>query len=70
MMNLFNRIISVVTVIAGIASCTFPNDMSYPIVPGSIVSFDVEGSESVKKSYPDFFSDIEKLGIKFTHYEI
>lgn len=47
MMNLFNRIISVVTVIAGIASCTFPNDMSYPIVPGSIVSFDVEGSESV-----------------------
>ena len=39
-------------------------------VLASVFGGEIEGSEAVKKSYPDFFSDIEKLGIKFTHYEI
>ncbi len=29
----------------------------------------IDGSEAVKKSYPDFFEDIKKLGIKFKTYE-
>ncbi|MBE6532393.1 MAG: 3-phosphoshikimate 1-carboxyvinyltransferase [Ruminococcaceae bacterium] len=29
----------------------------------------IDGCEAVKKSYPDFFSDIKKLGIKFRTYE-
>jgi 3-phosphoshikimate 1-carboxyvinyltransferase len=39
-------------------------------VLASVFGGEIDGSEAVKKSYPDFFSDIEKLGIKFTHYEI
>ena len=39
-------------------------------VLASVYGGEIDGSEAVKKSYPDFFSDIEKLGIKFTHYEI
>ena len=29
----------------------------------------IDGSEAVAKSYPDFFSDIKKLGIRFSTYE-
>lgn len=29
----------------------------------------IDGCEAVRKSYPDFFSDIKKLGIKFKTYE-
>ena len=47
MKMLMNRIAVVVTIAMAMASCTFPNDMSYPIVPGEIVAFDVEGAESV-----------------------
>ena len=28
-------------------SCTFDNDMSYPVIEAQILSFDVEGGESV-----------------------
>jgi len=31
---------------------------------------EIDGIEAVKKSYPDFFEDIKKLGIKFLRYEI
>ena len=39
-------------------------------VLASVYGGEIDGSEAVKKSYPDFFEDIAKLGIKFTHYEI
>ena len=29
----------------------------------------IDGSEAVAKSYPDFFSDIKKLGVRFSTYE-
>ena len=38
-------------------------------VLASVFGGEIDGSEAIKKSYPDFFSDIESLGIKFTHYE-
>ena len=31
---------------------------------------EIVGAEAVKKSYPDFFEDVRKLGIKFSRYEI
>ena len=36
-------------------------------VLASIYGGEIDGSEAVKKSYPDFFRDIEQLGIKFIH---
>ena len=39
-------------------------------VLSSVYGGEICGSEAVKKSYPDFFEDIARLGIKFTHYEI
>ena len=39
-------------------------------VLASVYGGEICGSEAVKKSYPDFFDDIARLGIKFTHYEI
>lgn len=30
----------------------------------------IDGAEAVSKSYPDFFDDIKKLGIKFRSYEV
>jgi 3-phosphoshikimate 1-carboxyvinyltransferase len=38
-------------------------------VLASIFGGEIDGSEAVKKSYPDFFRDIEQLGIKCKHYE-
>ncbi len=42
--------------------------MSLAII-SSVYGGVIDGSEAVKKSYPDFFSDIKKLGIKFRTYE-
>ena len=36
-------------------------------VLASVFGGEIDGSEAVKKSYPDFFRDIEQLGIKFIH---
>jgi 3-phosphoshikimate 1-carboxyvinyltransferase len=38
-------------------------------VLASIFGGEIEGTEAVKKSYPNFFEDIAKLGISFTHCE-
>lgn len=46
MKNLY-RISGILAVMAGLFSCTFPNDMSYPVVVADITSFDVAGAESV-----------------------
>ena len=39
-------------------------------VLASIHGGEIDGSEAIKKSYPGFFEDIARLGIKFTHCEI
>ena len=36
-------------------------------VLSSVYGGEINGSEAVKKSYPDFFRNIERLGIKFIH---
>ncbi len=36
----------------------------------SVYGGEIEGCEAVKKSYPDFFRDIQRLGIDFESYEI
>lgn len=48
MTGVIRKIILLGVLISAVVACTFPNDMSYPIVKGDIVSFDVEGSESVE----------------------
>ena len=39
-------------------------------VLASVYGGEIDGTEAVKKSYPDFFADIEKLGVRFIHREI
>ena len=38
-------------------------------VLSSVFGGEIDGAEAVAKSYPDFFEQIEKLGIKITKYE-
>jgi len=36
----------------------------------TLVGGEIEGAEAISKSYPEFFSDLKKLGIGVTEYEI
>lgn len=47
MIKALRKILAFFAFAATVPACTFPNDMSYPIVKGEILSFDVEGAESV-----------------------
>lgn len=70
-MRIITRIFIALSFLVSIVGCTFPNDMSYPIVFGDVLSFDVEGSESVNIDHEaltvtvvlDEVSDISDLAV-------
>lgn len=46
-MRVIYRFLALCFTVLSVLMCTFPNDMSYPIVVGEITSFNLEGAETV-----------------------